>query len=206
MEERNTNGDDATLRPWLFDSALAPCIAPLAKAADPSKYLLAAVNAFRQRRGLNTLPSSVAPELFRSALCHVQVDMIGRGSPSDMATISELDENERTEWLDAHERDKLAGARHSSDSAMLQVSAKSTALLMPQLGEAPSDARVIGFVTTGNISLTRGEGYGLGMVSLAGYLRLLAAAQASSRPDLAVVKVKNRDGRVHRLASLKLVA
>jgi ribonuclease P/MRP protein subunit POP1 len=154
---------------------------------------LEAVNVFRQRRGLSQLPTSVKEELFAGSLCQVQVEMIGRGSPSDMATISELDATERCTWLEAHEHDQRLGSHHNGASELLK------------LGEERSDTGVIGFVTTGNISLTRGEGHALGMVSLAGYLRLLVAARQSPQPDLAVVKVKNRDGHVFRLASLTLV-
>lgn len=203
-EERATNGN-TELRTWLFNSALTPCVTQLAATADPSQRLFKVVNAFRQRRGLAILPPSVTHELFTGALCQVQVEMIGRGSPSDMATISELDEAERGAWLDAHARDQLAGARHSSTSAMLEVSLALSLWLTRQLGEKPCDTGVIGFVTSGNISLVRGEGHALAMISLAGYLHLLAAARSSSQPELAVVKVKNRDGHVFRLASVTLV-
>lgn len=64
---------------------------------------------------------------------------------------------------------------------------------------------MIGFVSTGNISLTRGEGHALATVSLKAYLDLWAAAEGTSQPDLLLVKVKNTDGLVCRLASLTLV-
>lgn len=182
-----------------------PCVTQLAAATDPSKRLLDVVNAFRQRRGLTLLPSSVAHELFTGALCQVQLEMIGRGSPSDMATITELSAAERSEWLDAHARDQCEGPNHSGTSAMLEVSSIPLAIADTQLGEKPCDTGVIGFATSGNISLTRGEGHALAMISLAGYLRLLAAARGSLQPELAVAKVKNRDGHVFRLVSVTLV-
>ncbi|BEI85520.1 hypothetical protein CcaverHIS002_0509210 [Cutaneotrichosporon cavernicola] len=191
-EETATNGQ-AELRTWLFNPALAPCVATLVAAEDPAVRLLECVNVFRQRRGMSQLPLSATQELFTSALCQVQVEMIGRGSPSDMATITELDAAERNIWLNAHAQDQNTAVQHSGASELLK------------LGEEHSDKGVIGFVTTGNISLTRGEGHGLGMVSLAGYHRLLVAARQSPQPELAVVKIKNRDGHIFRLASLTLV-
>ncbi|GMK55217.1 hypothetical protein CspeluHIS016_0202730 [Cutaneotrichosporon spelunceum] len=191
-EEAVTNGE-AEFRTWLFNVALVPCLPTLVAAEDPAARLLECVNVFRQRRGLSQLPLSVMQELFTTALCQVQVEMIGRGSPSDMATITELDATERNIWLGAHTRDQSTGANHEGASELLK------------LGEERSDKGVIGFVTTGNISLTRGEGHGLGMISLVGYLRLLVAARQSQQPELAVAKVKNRDGHVFRLASLTLV-
>lgn len=192
VEEVTSNGE-VEFRTWLFNTALASCIFALAAAENPAARLLEAVNVFRLRRGMTQLPPSVTHELFTGALCQVQVEMIGRGSPSDMATISELDAAERSTWLEAHTRDQNTGSHQNGASELLK------------LGEERNDTGVIGFVTTGNISLTRGEGHALGMVSLAGYLRLLIAARHSPQPELAVVKVKNRDGHVFRLASLTLV-
>lgn len=40
-------------------------------------------------------------DLFSSALIHVRIQMIGRGSPTDMAYIYSLDTEEREKWLEA---------------------------------------------------------------------------------------------------------
>jgi ribonuclease P/MRP protein subunit POP1 len=56
-------------------------------------------------------------------------------------------------------------------------------LWFPQLSKiTPSDEAVIGFVTSGNFSLSRGKGYALGAISLAKFLDIQEQAhrQASS--------------------------
>lgn len=73
------------------------------------------------------------------------------------------------------------------------------------MGEAHTASRTIGFVSSGNISLTRGRGHGLATITLESYLEALAVAESSCRPDMIVCKVKNRDGLVYRLATLTLV-
>jgi ribonuclease P/MRP protein subunit POP1 len=59
---------------------------------------------------------------------------------------------------------------------------------------------VVGYTSTGNFSLSRGHGFALATVSLKAYV------QAAKVADDGVVlfKVKNRDGRLCRLASLHL--
>jgi hypothetical protein len=61
--------------------------------------------------------------------------------------------------------------------------------------------KTIGYTVTGNFSLSRGCGYALATVSLKGYVH---AAKLAQDGDI-LVKVKNRDGRLCRLARLQLV-
>jgi len=70
-----------------------------------------------------------------------------------------------------------------------------------QLGEVAGDSsHTIGYTNTGNFSLSRGCGYALATVSLKGFVE---AAKLGNGEVL--VKVKNRDGRLCRLAKLHLV-
>lgn len=71
-----------------------------------------------------------------------------------------------------------------------------------QLREGWNSAReTIGFVSTGNISLTRGKGHGLATVSLSAYLDLLRSGEA----QLPVVLIRNRNSLTCRLAALQPV-
>lgn len=66
---------------------------------------------------------------------------------------------------------------------------------------------LVGYVTTGNFSLSRGTGHALGSVSLKGYLGLLRLAEVGSAmgKGRALVKVRNRDGVICRFAELEVV-
>lgn len=60
--------------------------------------------------------------------------------------------------------------------------------------------QTIGYTTTGDFSLSRGCGYALATVSLKGFVEAAKLGDGE-----ALVKVKNRDGRLCRLAKLHLV-
>jgi len=207
------NTDGAT-KPWLFNAILSSYVKQLGH-ADPASSVLAALNEFRRQRSLPPLPAESATTLLRSALCHVEVESIGRGSPSDMAMLYDLTVEERKEWLQALASDSRGGDNFdplsSSQSAMLQVG---RLLATPcrglfanaQLGQNQRpNQTIVGFVSTGNISLTRGNGHGLATIKLDAYLKLLQVATASGEPNRVICKVKNRDGLVTRLVSLVLV-
>ncbi|WVN87681.1 uncharacterized protein L203_102867 [Cryptococcus depauperatus CBS 7841] len=177
------------LVPYPFSAHLDPDL-------TPPQYLTA-LNAFRAQRCLQPLPSAQADDLYREAVLHVEVQMLRRGSPGDMAVICSLDKQERHEWIDAYENeiDDLGSVEEMS--------------VLQKLGESrPSEQHLIGWTTTGNISLTRGRGYALGVITLSGYLDLLRVKVEENRAQWkhkALVCIRNRNGRVSRLAELKVV-
>lgn len=117
-EEHQANGL-APMRPWLFNSAFGQTILErLCTATDPCAYLIAAVNAFRKRRGLSELSRDSATEIYASSVLHVNLDVVGRGSPSDMAMLYPLDAEERAAWCDAYQHD----VETNGHAAMLRVS------------------------------------------------------------------------------------
>lgn len=61
----------------------------------------------------------------------------------------------------------------------------------------------IGFVSTGNISLTRGKGHGLATIPVSAYLDLLRMQDPQS--PCAIVLVRNRNSLTCRIAALRLV-
>lgn len=78
------------------------------------------------------------------------------------------------------------------------------------MGEARApEENIIGYTSTGNISLSRGKGHALGMITLAGYLDLLKAAGAEVKGNKwdgrTLVCVRNRDGRIARFAEVRVV-
>ncbi|KAL1411390.1 Ribonucleases P/MRP protein subunit pop1 [Vanrija albida] len=198
VEESAMNGEQAACQPWLFTSALSPFLQKLRLSSDRPAYLLKLVNVFRRRRGMGLLPDADAIRLFDDALCHVEVNAVGRGSPSDMAILYATNEEERAAWLQAQERDA------DELASCMQTDGSSSAV--QHLGETIKPKEIIGFVNSGNISLTRGHGHGVATVSLKGYLGLLDAASASQQqPETALVQTRNANGIIHRLASVSLV-
>jgi len=71
--------------------------------------------------------------------------------------------------------------------------------MLSQLSKiTPLPSSIMGYITSGNFSLSRGEGFGIGAVSLVQYLDVIKQGK-----DL-LVKVRDRQGQVCRLAVMKL--
>lgn len=205
-EEQFARGEASEpIQPWLFNTALITCLTELARQeAEAPAYLLRAVNVLRRRRSLEELPSRVSQDLFNSAVCHVQLDMIGRGAPSNMAVLCSLDLKERT-GLHAYELDTDFPHFGIENSEMSQVSLRMRCADL-KLGQEIDTCEEIGFVNKGSFSMTRGVGHALATVSLKGYLDSLAAARDSgSTARDPIVKVRNVDGTLCRLARLAMV-
>lgn len=192
LEETALNGEPST-HPYLLPH---PFTTRLDASLTPSKLLMN-INTFRSQRGLSALPSARQNELFREAVLHVELNVVGRGSPGDMAVICGLTEEERKAWIGAYEgkSDEFGSAGETSE--------------LQRLGEARApEKNLIGYTSTGNISLSRGKGHALGMITLAGYLDLLKAAagevKGSEWDGKALVCVRNRDGTVARFAEVRV--
>ncbi|KAK4686639.1 ribonuclease P/MRP protein subunit POP1, partial [Tremellales sp. Uapishka_1] len=180
-EERALNGVPTSLTtessPWLLPTSLARRISSTA----PSDHLFSLVNTFRSQRSLPPLPIHDKLQLYTSALVHVKLVVLGRGSPGKMAVIYSLSASEREEWLQSDMEDQ-------------------------NLGELrPDPVDIIGFTSSGNFSMTRGRGHAVGTVRFAEYMKLKQVAKATSRPELVLVKVRDRDGVICRLAAVDLV-
>ncbi|WVW84177.1 hypothetical protein I302_106207 [Kwoniella bestiolae CBS 10118] len=191
-EESSVNGSPPAIKPWLLPF---PFTSHLTSLLDPSS-LLRMLNAFRSQRSMAPLSSEKGHQLFDTALVHVEVNVLGRGSPGDMAMICGLPKGERKEWIEAYEKGDKADSGELND--------------LHKLGERlPSQDSVIGYATTGNFSLSRGQGYALGTITLKSWVDALRDAGGAERVDgwekRVLVGVKNRDGRLSRLAELKVV-
>ncbi|KIJ57486.1 hypothetical protein HYDPIDRAFT_120576 [Hydnomerulius pinastri MD-312] len=119
--------------------------------------------------------------------------MIGRGAPSDLANIYKMDDIEARKWIKAFSKKGAAKLGDSSDSNE------------HDLGEIkPAQEDVVGYVTTGDVSLTRGEGFAIGAIPLVQYLALRKQAQRLSQSSV-LVKIRNRDTTMCRAAYLELL-
>jgi len=196
-EEVLANGDTATstdIIPWLFPSHLAEYLNSMIASRDPHFRVLDLLNAFRSQRGMSALPTDTALELYSTALVHVRVNVLGRGSPADLAIIYSPSIEEREAWLLAHGKTGSSMSHLTTD--------------VPELSDVlPDSKRTIGYVVSGNFSLARGSGHALGSITLKSYVELLRQAANGSEKarHLALVKVRNKDSKTCRLASISPV-
>ena len=176
---------DAAVRPWLLHG---PCVRTIieniARLLAPAPGLLSEINTLRRKRELPPLDASMdAAALLQGALVHVRVTLCGRGVPDDMAFIYALDDQEARAWIKAHHQRGAAGyevdeeppdatevSRDSYSASPISLGHITHALISQLSKIAPADDAVIGFVTSGNFSLSRGKGYAIGAISLVKFL------------------------------------
>ncbi|KAG2145816.1 ribonucleases P/MRP protein subunit POP1-domain-containing protein [Suillus clintonianus] len=177
-----------TVRPWLLRGPEVPTI--LAKVTQMFNHgagLLAEVNRLRTKRGMDVLDASHRPEdLLKGALVMVRAKMVSRGAPNDLANIYRINDVEAKKII--KEKGKT---REGAD--------------VNQPPEAPPPhASIIGYVTSGNMSLSRGEGFAIGAVPVSVLLELQQQSQRNgeSRP---LVKIRDRAGMICRAAYLELL-
>lgn len=75
------------------------------------------LNAFRAQRGMTPLSANKADQLFDTALIHVEVQVLGRGSPGDMAIVYALSAGDRETWIKALEDGRV---NHAGDIRDIQ--------------------------------------------------------------------------------------
>lgn len=218
------------LRPWLLcGPEVSVLIATCCKLpSDPHVSLLSEMNKLRAKRLLGPLPETISAEdLWRCALVRVRLRMCRRGSPSDMAIIYQMGDPEVVEWrklasIDADdvpgEEAEVSNCRGCAIDACIVVDSWS------QLGRrACSQADIIGYVTTGNYSLSRGAGFSIGAIAVAKLMMLVQQTQRFGAFSLGLgvicmltlvlrlgsakllVKVRDRDGDVCRGAMLEVL-
>ncbi|KAG2038684.1 ribonucleases P/MRP protein subunit POP1-domain-containing protein [Suillus americanus] len=175
-----------TVRPWVLRGPEVPTI--LEKAAQTLNHgvgLLAEINRLRTKRGLDVLDPSYRPEnLLKGALVMVRLKMVSRGAPNDLAIIYRVDDVEAKK--------------------IIQQNGKTRADANEPPEAAPPHTSIIGYVTSGNMSLSRGEGFAIGAIPVSVHLELQQQARRNgqSRP---LVKIRDRAGMVCRAAYLDLL-
>ncbi|KAH7885023.1 ribonucleases P/MRP protein subunit POP1-domain-containing protein [Phlebopus sp. FC_14] len=159
--------DDAVKdpRPWLLRGPKVPSI--LANPCTTPAQFRDEINKLRGKHHLSPLDSSVSSEdLVKTALVMVRAKMVGRGAPSDLANIYKMDDVEARKWIKAF--DKRDPTRLGGDSEPNEY----------ELGDVKaSQEDIVGYVTTGDISLLRGEGFAIGAIPVVQYFALRKQAQ-----------------------------
>ncbi|KAJ7134557.1 NUC188 domain-containing protein [Mycena epipterygia] len=145
-----------------------------------------ALNGMRLKRTM--APLAVAPDaLLQGALVRVCVTPCTRGRPEDLALIYAVEDAEAQMWRRVLRRGEEESAEEMT------------------LGDIkPTETSIIGYVTTGNYSLSHGEGFALGAVTLVRLLELKQQAQRLASKEL-LVKVRDRDGHKCRAAFVEIL-
>ncbi|KAH9971933.1 ribonucleases P/MRP protein subunit POP1-domain-containing protein [Lactifluus volemus] len=182
----------SVVRPWLLHGPGTRAIVEnIARLLGPASGLLSEINALRRKRELPPLDATTdANALLQGALVHVRVTPCGRGVADDMAFIYALEDQEARAWANAHAQQGLGGYEVGEEPPDATELSK----------VVPSENAVIGFVTSGNYSLSRGKGYAIGAISLVRFLEIREQAHRLRQGNDWLVKVRNRDGTVCRAA------
>ncbi|KAJ6584902.1 ribonucleases P/MRP protein subunit POP1-domain-containing protein [Mycena capillaripes] len=187
--QREAGDPVVVVQPWLLrGTAVRGLLEKLLhmNAADRPNALSDELNGLRAKRTL--APLEAAPDaLLQAALVRVRITPCTRGKPQDLALIYAVDDAEVQMW-----RRIPRGADEES--------AEGTELADTR----PPQSSIIGYVTTGNFSLSHGEGFALGAVPLLRFLELGEQAQRLSSKEL-LVKVRDRDGHKCRAAFIELL-
>lgn len=165
------------LRPWLLRGPKVPSILGNILLTPPE--LLHQINKLREKHGMAPFGDKIeAQDLWQTALVMVRVKMTSRGVPSDLAHIYRMDDSEAAQRvnIDAHKVDDAA-ALEVSISLLTRIL---SSILFSKVEEVKlASADLIGYVTTGDISLSRGQGFALGAISVIQYSTLCKQARRS---------------------------
>ncbi|EIW59552.1 POP1-domain-containing protein [Trametes versicolor FP-101664 SS1] len=181
---------------WLLrGSDVATIIADVSAMLSPAAGLLMHVNQVRAKRKLDPLHTSVrAEDLLQAALVQVAIFPSGRGCPDDLAIIYCVEDEEARRWISA-EASKKNGLALLGDGPDETELAQAT----------PSPEGIIGYVTTGNFSLSLGEGHAVGAMPLTEYLGLRKQAERLRNGHKFLVKLRNRNETICRLGYVELL-
>ncbi|KAJ7175799.1 ribonucleases P/MRP protein subunit POP1-domain-containing protein [Mycena filopes] len=191
-----------SVQPWLLRGSLVPQLIqrllPMGVGGRPAA-LFQALNDLRCKRALDPLEATPVA-LLQGALVRVRVTPCTRGRPEELALIYAVDDAEAQLW-----RQMRRGTSQED----------------PELGEIkPLQESIIGYVTSGNFSLSHGEGFAIGAVPLLRFLQLGEQAQRHGTFDCTLtvklirlrlaskellVKVRDRDGHKCRACYVELL-
>ncbi|KAL1711123.1 ribonucleases P/MRP protein subunit POP1-domain-containing protein [Schizophyllum commune] len=128
------------------------------------------------RNPISTADIAKADTLLQTALIQVRVQMCRRGRPGDLAALYAVDDAERRNWARAlaeKPRQPVMDRPENSDSDDEDGLQDEEHAMKAQEGMSVKEIEDnIGFVTTGNYSLARGEGFGIGSIALTALLKL----------------------------------
>ncbi|OCH85746.1 POP1-domain-containing protein [Obba rivulosa] len=186
------NSEKASVRPWLLRGPDVQMILDkVSTMFHPGAGLLDFINERRLKR--DEAPLSVrADELWKSALVSIRVTPRGRGSPEDLTIIYSVTDEEACQWIKT-EAQRKKGALLEDTEDEIELSKR-----------LPSQEAIIGYVTSGNYSLSRGTGHGIGAIPVARWFELRQQAQRLKQGYL-LVKIRNRGDPICRAASLEVL-
>ncbi|KAE9383432.1 POP1-domain-containing protein [Gymnopus androsaceus JB14] len=198
LSENKTSSSSSRNQLWWISILINPgssskipnLISDLSKMHNPERELLATLNRFRTERGLSLLgsDSNMKPDdLLQSALVSVRISICSKGAPGDLGIIYAIPDEELQEWR------KGLGLNLGDH--------------LPRTpGYRSSPESIMGYITTGGFSLSRGEGWAIGAVALTRLIELRRQADRSSSyaklKEMLFVKVRDRKGQQCRLAQV----
>lgn len=179
---------DSEARPWLLRGPeVATILSNLAKLLHHAGGLLLEMNRLRLKRGQDPFDAGVkADALLKGALVTVRLNVCARGAPDDLALIYSMSDGDAKAWTKMLTKDGKARLNTSITtpeeidvSVISCVSINSIdTVCSSQLSEVkPPITSIIGYVTTGHFSLSRGEGFGVAAIPLTRLLDLQQQAQ-----------------------------
>ncbi|CCL99258.1 uncharacterized protein FIBRA_01273 [Fibroporia radiculosa] len=174
---------------WLLRGAnVAAILQNVSSMFNPAAGLLDHMSQLRMKRGQNPLDSRIrADDLWKSALILVNVLLCGRGNPEDLAVIYRLDDVEAKKWYDAERIRKMGAGLQQEEENEHELSKL-----------APSQDAIIGYVTTGHYSLSRGEGHAIGAIPVRRLFELRQQAERLRVGPSLLVKVRDRGDTTFR--------
>ncbi|GJE88273.1 POP1 and POPLD domain-containing protein [Phanerochaete sordida] len=196
--DRTEDGLSPSLAPWLLRGPETRAVLDAAVGRlDPSFGLFEQIARLREKRKLK--PLAHRPEdLYRNALVRVRLRMCGRGCPDDLAMIYGMEDPEAAKWVKATQANcKDAPAVADAEIDLDEESETSIVI--------PSPESIIGYVTTGNYSLSLGEGFAIGAIPVARFLELQAQAKRLSVGSQPLVKVRDRHEAICRTARIEIL-
>ncbi|KIP10247.1 hypothetical protein PHLGIDRAFT_267125 [Phlebiopsis gigantea 11061_1 CR5-6] len=181
--------------PWMLRGpSTGAILESLIGKPNPASLLFTKLEELRGKRGLKSLYTETRPDdLWKSALVDVRLRLVGRGRPDDLAVIYGMDDEETTKWHRAEQMRKKPvldeGTEGETELSVL----------------APSPGSIIGYVTTGNFSLSTGEGLAIGAIPVSRYIELQAQARRLGPGLSPLIKVRDRHEAICRAARVELV-
>ncbi|KAF7346225.1 Ribonucleases P/MRP protein subunit POP1 [Mycena sanguinolenta] len=180
------------VQPWLLRGSTVRALVERLMGVDATRrpaIVAEELNTLRAKRNLD--PSKVDPDaLLRGALVRVRITPCTRGNPQDLALIYVVDDAEAQAWRHMPRKSQATGEESEEEQKFTDAK--------------PPQTSIIGYVTTGNFSLSHGEGFAIGAVPLRRFLEVGEQARRFASKEL-LVKVRDRDGHKCRAAHIELL-
>jgi len=186
---------ETAVRPWLMrGGVLSSVLTKVSDMLNPAAGLLSEINQLRLAMHNDPLSTSVRAEhLWKGALIVVKLALCDRGSPEDLAMIYKLENDEMEEW----KRTEQMRRTGTLDLDGEDDEGTGASIVSPD--------NIIGYVTTGNYSLSIGKGHAIGAMPFSVFLEIRKQAASRLHENTPLVKVRNRDSTVCRTAFVHLL-